>query len=208
MRYADSSSTDFKDKQNLNRANEEKAIARLRASILGNDTPKLLGESKVMTYDVNQIRGNHNELLDQLSKRPAIKAILLTLYHSGTANTKPESKASTLKLIEEIRTEHPNIAIFAVNENPGEPVTLDETSYEGTVNMRKAGLVPLYNMHRAVAETKLNLLIHKNPEIKAEKLINEMLTPKAGTENYAEINTGLINQDHIKALTAHYSAKG
>jgi L-asparaginase/Glu-tRNA(Gln) amidotransferase subunit D len=208
MRYADSSSKDFKDKQNSNRANEEKAIARLRASILGNETPEPLGESKVMTYDVNQIRENHKGFLENLSERPATKAILLTLYHSGTANTNPESEASTLKLIEEIRKKHPNIAIFAVNENPGEPVTLDETSYQGTVNMRKAGLVPLYNMHRTVAEAKLNLLMHKNPEIKAEKLINKMLLPKAGIEANAELDTSLINQDHIEALKAHYRAKG
>jgi L-asparaginase/Glu-tRNA(Gln) amidotransferase subunit D len=205
MRYADSSSKDFKDKLNLNRENEEKIIAGLRASILGSDSSKQLDQSKVITYDVNQIRENHNEFLENLSQRPATKAILLTLYHSGTANTNPESKASTLKLIEKIRKEHPNIAIFAVNENPGEPVTLDETSYQGTVNMRKAGLVPLYNMHRAVAEAKLNMLISKTPDIKAEQLINEILLPKAGFEANAELDISLINQDHIKALKAHYS---
>jgi L-asparaginase/Glu-tRNA(Gln) amidotransferase subunit D len=204
MRYADSSSEDFKDKQNLNRLNEEKIIARLRASILGDDCSKQLDQSKVITYDVNQIRENHNEFLENLSERPATKAILLTLYHSGTANTNPESKASTLKLIEEIRKEHPNIAIFAVNENPGEPVLLHETSYQGTVNMRQAGLVPLYDMHRAVAEAKLDMLIHQNPDIKADELISEMLLPKAGLEANAELDTSLINQDHIKALTAHY----
>jgi L-asparaginase/Glu-tRNA(Gln) amidotransferase subunit D len=157
-----------------------------------------------MTYDVNQIRENHNEFLKNLSQRPATKAILLTLYHSGTANTNPKSEASTLKLIKEIRKKHPNIAIFAVNENPGEPVTLNETSYKGTVNMRKAGLVPLYNMHRAVAEAKLNMLISKTPDIKAEKLISEMLAPRAGLEANAELDISLINQDHIKALKAHY----
>jgi L-asparaginase/Glu-tRNA(Gln) amidotransferase subunit D len=204
MRYADSSSKDFQDKLNLNKANEAKTIARLRASILGNDTSEQLGASKVITYDVNQIRENHNEFLKNLSKRPATKAILLTLYHSGTANTNTESEASTLKLIEEIRKEHPKIAIFAVNENPGEPVTLNETSYQGTVNMRQAGLIPLSNMHRAVAEAKLKMLINKDPEIKAEKLISEMLAPKAGTEAEPEINTSLINQDHIRALKAHY----
>lgn len=204
MRYADSSSKDFKDKQNLNRLNEEKIIARLRASILGDDCSKQLDESKVITYDVNQIRKNHSEFLENLYERPATKAILLTLYHSGTANTNPESKASTLKLIEKIRKEHPNIAIFAVNENPGEPVALNETSYQGTVNMRQAGLVPLYNMHRAVAKAKLDMLIHQNPDIKADELISEMLLPKAGLEANAELDTSLINQDHIKALTAHY----
>jgi L-asparaginase/Glu-tRNA(Gln) amidotransferase subunit D len=204
MRYADSSSKDFKDKQNLNRLNEEKIIARLGASILGDDCSKQLDESKVITYDVNQIRKNHSEFLENLYERPATKAILLTLYHSGTANTNPESKASTLKLIEKIRKEHPNIAIFAVNENPGEPVALNETSYQGTVNMRQAGLVPLYNMHRAVAKAKLDMLIHQNPDIKADELISEMLLPKAGLEANAELDTSLINQDHIKALTAHY----
>ncbi|MFZ4085354.1 MAG: asparaginase domain-containing protein [Vampirovibrionia bacterium] len=204
MRYADSSSKDFKDKLNLNRENEEKIIARLRASILGSDSSKQLDQSKVMTYDVNQIRENHEGFLENLSKRPATKAILLTLYHSGTANTNLESEASTLKLIEKIRREHPNIAIFAVNENPGEPVTLDETSYEGTVNMRKAGLVPLYNIHRTVAEAKLNMLINKEPDIKADELIHKMLAPKAGTEANAELNISLINQDHIQALAAHY----
>jgi L-asparaginase/Glu-tRNA(Gln) amidotransferase subunit D len=205
MRYADSSSEDFKDKQNSNKENEEKIIARLRASILGDDCSKQLDQSKVITYDVNQIRENHSEFLENFSKRPATKAILLTLYHSGTANTNPESKASTLKLIEKIRKKHPNIAIFAVNENPGEPVALNETSYQGTVNMRKAGLIPLYNMHRAVAKAKLNMLISKKPDIKADELISEMLTPKAGSEANAELDTSLINQDHIKALTAHYS---
>jgi L-asparaginase/Glu-tRNA(Gln) amidotransferase subunit D len=205
MRYADSSSKDFKDKQNLNRAIEEKIIARLRASILGNDSSKQLDQSKVITYDVNQIRENHNEFLEKLSNRPATKAVLLTLYHSGTANTNPESKASTLKLIEKIRKEHPNIAIFAVNENPGEPVTLSETSYEGTANMRKAGLIPLSDMHGEVAEAKLKMLISKTPDIKAEQLINEILLPKAGFEANAELDISLINQDHIKALKAHYS---
>jgi L-asparaginase/Glu-tRNA(Gln) amidotransferase subunit D len=204
MRYADSSSEDFENKQNLNRANEGKTIARLRASILKDDTSEQLGASKVMTYDVNQIRENHNEFLKNLSQRPATKAILLTLYHSGTANTNPKSEASTLKLIKEIRKKHPNIAIFAVNENPGEPVTLNETSYKGTVNMRKAGLVPLYNMHRAVAEAKLNMLISKTPDIKADELISEMLAPRAGLEANAELDISLINQDHIKALKAHY----
>jgi hypothetical protein len=47
------------------------------------------------------------------------------------------------------------------------------------------------------------MLIHKNPEIKAEKLISEMLAPKAGTEAESEIDTSLINQDHIKAFSVH-----
>jgi hypothetical protein len=70
--------------------------------------------------------------------------------------------------------------------------------------MRKAGLVPLYNMHRAVAEAKLNMLISKTPDIKADELISEMLAPRAGLEANAELDISLINQDHIKALKAHY----
>jgi L-asparaginase/Glu-tRNA(Gln) amidotransferase subunit D len=95
---------------------------------------------RVIDYPVNVIRLNHQELLTSVSAKN-IGAVLLTLYHSGTAHTeKPEQSVAALA---QKLTAEQGITLFGVTEN-GEPCTLD--GYETSVRLADAGIVPLGDM--------------------------------------------------------------
>jgi L-asparaginase/Glu-tRNA(Gln) amidotransferase subunit D len=108
--------------------------------------------SKVVDYPVNIIRPNHQELLDYIDTHD-VETILLTFYHSSTANTeKPEMSVAELakKLIAKR-----GIVLFGVTEN-GEPCRFD--GYETSIRLHEAGIVPLGAMLHDVALAKLQLL--------------------------------------------------
>ena len=144
----------------------------------------------VVQYPVNVIRSNHNDFLDYVKQRN-VKAVLLVLYHSGTANTE-KSELSVAKLVKNLREQY-GIVFFGVTEN-GEPADLH--AYETSVKLREAGVIPLYNMNQAVALAKLQLAVPKGPG----QIIDFMLTNVAG-----EIDeTRIINED-IEKLQRLYT---
>lgn len=146
-------------------------------------------EGEVLDYPVNIFRLNHDEFLEQIrTTRP--KAVLLTLYHSGTANT-TESDASVAKLVNALRAQ--GIVCFGVTEN-GEPVDLH--SYETSVKLREAGVVPLYDMQKDVALAKLQSLATGSPV----EIIDQMLKNRIG-----EITENKIITDDINELRQFYS---
>jgi len=151
-------------------------------------------EAQAMRYDVNVIRPNHQELLDRLDamdEHDMPKAIVLTLYHSGTANTeKPEQSVAVLA--ESLRQR--GIVVFGATEN-GQPTNL--RLYETSVKLREAGVIPLYDMPREVALAKLRLV---DPSLNPAQLIEEMLSSRAG-----EIDESQIIDADINVLKKSYS---
>jgi L-asparaginase/Glu-tRNA(Gln) amidotransferase subunit D len=145
---------------------------------------------QAVEYAVNVVRPNHNKFLEYVA-RHNLRAVLLTIYHAGTANT-DNLKMDVSKLVEKLRKEK-GIVFFAATEN-GEPVDLH--AYETSVKMRKAGVVPLYDMPHAVALAKLRLIDSK---LKADEIIEEMLTSKVG-----EIDQTRIIADDLEALIKLY----
>lgn len=148
--------------------------------------------SHVVEYAVNVIRPNHDEFLEFIASQK-LSAVLLRLYHGGTANTENPSM-DVAKLVDELRKDK-GIVFFAATEN-GEPVDLH--AYETSVKMRQAGVVPLYNMPLSVALAKLRLI---DPNITGSHLIKEMLTNKAG-----EIDEARIVAEDISQLVELYDA--
>jgi len=144
----------------------------------------------VVRYDTNIIRENHLEFLQFIDSHE-IKSVLLTLYHSGTANTETPGQ-SVSELVQHLVSK--GVVCFGVTEN-GEPVDLH--SYETSVKLRQAGIVPLYDMPGSVALTKLQLL---HTDLTAVQKIGEMLASKVG-----EINESLVNPEDIESLKALYN---
>lgn len=146
----------------------------------------------IMSYDVNVIRTNHEELLDYVQQHQP-KAVLLTLYHSGTANTeKPDQ--SVAELVCKLRADS-GIVFFGVTEN-GEAVDLH--SYETSVMLREAGVVPLYNMLREVALVKLGLVVTE--DMPPDRIIHDMLTNQIG-----EIDPTVIISEDVDQLLSLYA---
>lgn len=147
--------------------------------------------TQAIVYDVNTIRENHQAFIDQLAaagNRP--RAILLNLYHSGTANTdKPEQ--SVAELVKKLRRDH-GVIFFGATEN-GEAVNL--RAYETSIKLRDAGVVPLYNMHKDVALAKLQLI---DAGADPADVIDEMLRDNCGEIDQSQIDTGDI--DKLKVL--------
>lgn len=145
-------------------------------------------------YPVNVIRLDHQNFLNDVIADQRVKCVLLRLYHSGTANTdKPQQ--SVAELVNALRTTRPDLVFFGATEN-GEPTDL--RLYETSVQMRKAGVVPLYDMLHNVAATKLTLL---SPELSPRQRIQAMLENKVG-----EIDPVLVrkHQADIKQLLELY----
>ena len=175
MRYADHEDSEYQRNLARLRLADTQKIKQLKTELLGDDSQNL-DLKPVLEYEVNKIRENHDDFLEKLDKSPEVKAILLVLYHSGTANTNSGSEASVLKMLQKIREKHPAISVFAVNENPGEPVTLGETSYAGANDLLKNGVIPLDKMHRSIALAKIAMLIQKNPEVSKNELKESLRT--------------------------------
>ena len=100
---------------------------------------------------------------------------------------------SVADLVRKLREER-HIVFFGATEN-GEPVDLH--SYETSVRLRKAGIVPLYDMAKDVALTKLRLLSGNSS---VEQLISEMLRNRVG-----EIDERKIIPEDIDQLVELYS---
>ncbi len=148
-------------------------------------------EEGVMEYAVNVVRPNHDEFLEYIDSHD-VRAVLLTLYHSGTANTENPS-LSVSELVTRLRQEK-GITFFGVAEN-GEPVNL--RAYETSIKLREAGVVPLYDMPRAVAFAKLKLV---DGQAKGSQLIYEMLSDQAG-----EIDESRVIKADVDNLVSLYT---
>ena len=161
-------------------------IARLEQASNAQTAP-----NSTVEYAANIVRANHQELLDYIDHHDT-RAVLLTLYHSGTANT-GAGEMSVAELVRKLREEK-GIVCFGVTEN-GEPVDLH--SYETSVKLREAGVVPLYDMLQAVAAAKLTLL---PPDMSPPQIIAAMLNNQIG-----EITEGEIDPNDIAQLKNLYS---
>lgn len=156
----------------------------------------------VHIYDATKFRPHHNEMLEG-TVRDGVRAVILRIFHSGTANTdrtnSPELAVD--KMVEDIRAEAraqgQEVVFFAVSEN-NEPVTLAE--YETSVKLREAGIVPLYDTTMMLAYFKLYHLITacRTPK----QLIRAMLQNFAG-----ELTQELVNIEHEDALCAQYDCE-
>lgn len=155
----------------------DEITTKLRAKL---DKPIL--QEGVIEYPVNIVRSNHQDFIDYV-KQNNVKAVLLVLYHSGTANTE-NPDLSVAELVKDLR-ETNGVVFFGVTEN-GEPVDLH--SYETSVKLREAGVVPLYNMNKAVALAKLQMVADGSPH----QIMDSMLT-----NNVGEIDETRINSEDI-----------
>ncbi len=158
-------------------------IDKLQQSLGGN--PNI---QRVVEYPVNVVRVGNDEFIRQVYSQD-IRAVVLILYHSGTANTE-KSELSIASLVQKLRKER-GIIFFGVTEN-GEPVNLH--SYETSVRLREAGVIPLYNMPKNVALAKLQLVAFGTDR----HIINEMLDNKVGEIDETQIIVGDI--DTLKNL--------
>jgi L-asparaginase/Glu-tRNA(Gln) amidotransferase subunit D len=178
MRYAQ---LDNKEYQNdLLKSNQEvqKQIELINKKLV---TPKKHG--LVIHYPVNIIRKNHDSFLKKIEKKN-VKAVLFTLYHSSTANTK-DKDASVVKLIQKLTKR--GIVCFGATEN-FEPTDMD--MYETSYMLRKVGLVTLNNMKLPVALHKLNILYTMNPNYSNKEIVNFMQTSIVG-----EIDEKLVKKN-------------
>lgn len=91
----------------------------------------------IYEYNVNVIRTNHKEFIKKIkAKRP--DAVLFILYHSSTANVTSKD-ASVADLIRYLKSNF--ITSFGITEN-GDPIDLNK--YESSVELSKAGLIPIF----------------------------------------------------------------
>jgi len=146
---------------------------------------------RVVSLDVNVVRGNNDELFEKLTD-PNVKTVLLTLYHSGTANIE-NPLLSIPDFVKKLREER-DIIFFGVTEN-GEPVDLH--SYETSVRLREAGVVPLYDMRKDVALKKLERVTGED----SAEVIDEMLKNRVG-----EIDESRIIPEDMAKLKLLYAA--
>ena len=182
MNYLSKKDKKYRDLKQIQKVRETRLIKEIKKEILNT-----VSHESVVEYPVNKVLKNHHKLLSKISGET--KFVLLVLYHSGTANTE-NSITSIVKLINELRKE--DIIFFGVTEN-GEPVDLH--LYETSVKLRRAGLIPLYDMNRKVALAKLRLLSDR-PRV---EVINSMLKNYVG-----EIKLPIIKED-IEELVESYS---
>ncbi len=107
-----------------------------------------LGDSGVVLYRANEIRGDHDDFLRQIEcSKPRV--VLLELYHSGTANTTcPRSSVSNL--VAELTRR--GIIVFGGTEND-EPTDLSR--YATSRALRDAGVIPLFDIPLNAALRKL-----------------------------------------------------
>lgn len=151
-------------------------------------------------YDCTKIlRANHEPMCNR-AVSDGMRAVVLQLFHGGTANTSDASPHLAVdRLVRQLRTQAQlvgrDIVFFGVTQNY-EPTTLD--AYETSVRLRKAGVVPLYNMPKDVACEKAHIV---TPRCKTPAdIIRAMLQNAVG-----EIDPSLINRRHIDELIASYS---
>lgn len=154
-----------------------------------------LGGGGVRWYVVSMDRTNHSSIMTEFRNQEPTRAILLELYHSGTANT-TDSPLAIDKLVRQMRQQRPGLVFFAGTENH-EPVDLH--AYETSVKLREAGVVPLYDMPSWVARTKLRWAVKQSQT--PTEMIDLMLRNRVG-----EIDESRINWDDIEELKDLYKA--
>lgn len=150
---------------------------------------------RVAEYQVNLDRLDHFDIAGfrEIWRFPHIQAVLLTLYHSGTANTTDQNTA----IVDLVRDfiDRRGIVFFAVTEND-EPTDLH--AYETSVALREAGVVPLYDIPFYAAMVKLKWATEQT-EHPAE-LIDLLLTNMVG-----EIDQSRIYPEDIGKLKQLYT---
>jgi L-asparaginase/Glu-tRNA(Gln) amidotransferase subunit D len=161
MNFASRDDPAYQEAVRRQQAEAQRLIGQL-AAVYGRQ-PEALPD--IVDYRVNFIRNNHRELLDYTDTHD-VRAVLLTLYHSGTANT-ANSELSVAELAKKLNREK-GIVLFGVTEN-GEPVNFG--AYETSVKLKEAGIVPLGDMLHDVALAKLRLI---NPKVTTDELKQEM----------------------------------
>jgi L-asparaginase/Glu-tRNA(Gln) amidotransferase subunit D len=154
--------------------------------------PQWKGRGGVRSYVAGMARENHDIFF--YSDAPPMHALILELYHSGTANTLKGS-GSILEFVKRVRKEQPQAVIFARTENH-EPVDLH--AYETSVMLRQNGVVPLYTIPYEAARTKAGWAVRqtKNPR----GIIDLVLTDIAG-----EIDPSVVDWDDVAALKEQYA---
>ena len=183
MNYVATTDEAYIQSQNTQQQRDQEQAKKVKASLVQEAVV-----NNVLLYPVNVVRTDHKDFLNQVEQTKP-RAVLLRLYHSGTANTeKPE--LSVAELVIELRAR--GIVAFGVTEN-GEPVDLH--SYETSVKLREAGVIPLYNMTERVALVKLGMVRAENKT----GLIDKMLDDISG-----EIDTSRIITEDIKQLKELY----
>lgn len=150
----------------------QKTVLKLNSSI-SEKLGSLKNHSRVVEYEVNQIRENHSKFRKVINSG-RVKAVLFKLYHSGTANT-ADSKASVSKLVRELTDR--GIVCFGATENH-EPTALNV--YETSVSLKEAGLIPLFDMVYPVALHKLNTYYSLSEDYSREDIVKLMLTDVVG----------------------------
>lgn len=149
-------------------------------------------EKHALLYAVNRIDLLDFSTLYTAVEHAGVKAIIFILYHSGTANT-VSATASVAALVEELRLM--GVTCFGAAEN-GEPVTLN--AYETSAALRRAGMVPLYDMDYQVAFAKARYMMQIG--VHPADYIAAMYTPCCG-----EIDLQRINIEHKEELIQLYN---
>lgn len=151
-------------------------------------------EHKIFEYRVDVAQPNHLDMLalKEIWLFPEVQTVLLTLYHSGTANT-VDPISSVAQLVQGLR-ERRGIVFFAVVEND-EPIDLH--AYETSVALRQAGVVPLYDMPYYAAQVKLRWAVEQSQD--PSKVIELMLKNVVG-----EIDERRIHREDIEELQELY----
>jgi L-asparaginase/Glu-tRNA(Gln) amidotransferase subunit D len=149
--------------------------------------------SAVIDYPVNVIRKDHEDFLKQIT--PETRAVLFTLYHSGTANADENNPDASVALLAK-KLREKNIVPFAVSEN-GELVTL--RAYETSTKLKEEGVVSLCDMQKEVALAKLRMAVQLAEIKTSSNLIDFMLTDVAH-----EINDGYVDVLDLEKLKKLY----
>jgi len=187
MHFADKNSADYAEQVQKIEVERDEMVEKFRVAL------ETGIERKVLLYPVNRPDILSHSSIMQAAEALDAHIIVFVLYHSGTANVQSIS-ASVTDLVTELRSEH-GITCFGATEN-GE--TTDLNGYETSVALRKAGLVPLYNMDYMVAFEKAKYMLQLG--VAPEKYIEAMYT-----DCYGEIDASLINKDFTDELIALYS---
>jgi L-asparaginase/Glu-tRNA(Gln) amidotransferase subunit D len=167
MNYTSRDNPAYQEAMRKQQAHSQELIHQLEASFASQQQET----AEIVDYPVNVVRKNHQGLLDYVGANH-VRAILLTLYHSGTANTETPDQ-SVAELTRKLREEK-GIVCFGVTEND-EPVSFD--SYETSIELREAGIIPLGDMAHDVALAMLRLI---EPSVNSEQLAHEMLINRVG----------------------------
>lgn len=189
MRYADSRDTNYKVKVALQNQQDSKIIQDLKNKI---GPQHDIANPTVQDYDVTELDPDHSKFKAKINDQT--KAVLLYVYHGGTANTKSK-ELSVAKFVKDLRRQYPNLVFFAAAEN-FEPTDLQ--TYETSRKLFNAGVVPLYDMSKNVALAKLQMLQLKN--MKPTEIIDAMLQPQA-----KEVDVDRISTEGIRRLKKSYA---